>query len=1010
MTYSPDAQHKISENDMAGYVVAILTGKLTPKQDRDGKWWLGLGSVAIEVHPNDDTEDLARLTKEALEEFVVEDDDPDLIDPPRFNGRGKFTDAEIARSYQLWLERKAAAAKNDPPVSNEEPSDAPHGNPAKPESEAANHPLNPVNPRLVAALEYIERGWDVFLAPPGKKKSYKSAEYSGGAKWGKTRDPEQIKKDFKRWPKANIGIPTGADNKIWVLETDTPKGHNVDGNASLRMLEEKHGPLPETLMAESPSGSRHRCFKWPDAVAITNSTSSIGPGIDVRGEGGMVIAPPSVRDDGAYRWLNDNPIADAPQWLIDLAGGKGADNSELGLAQKNVDEFKAAEEFEHLDPDEILYEAKTNHWWDHLSGEQKDAALDHGLELIAKNSDLLKFGNNENWYRIVTTVVRSGAPHRKDIFVKHARAVPGADSEEELRKKLAYCEKNPRGITVGTFIHWAKQCGANFEPWYGNTQPEENKASISNISEPVGKKTIRIVKGEIARMVDEAEVALLAVADTAPIMVRAGMLVQPIVDQLPASHGRMTQVVLLRPLTNANIIYLLNKHAAIFWQYDGRRKKWVAVDPPSAVATQLLEKGRWQFPKVAGVITTPTLRPDGTILDRPGYDPATQLWYSPDRGVVLPQLLEEPTREHAKQALKLLIDLLPGFPFEGDVYRSVALAAILTAVLRGAFDVIPMNLWQAPDVGSGKSYLTDLISIIARGQVCPVVTNVKSVEEMEKRLGALVLEGVQMVSLDNCFHDIGGELLCQITERRLIRIRILGKSEMPECEWRGMLHATGNNVTFLADMARRGLVGKLDAKVERPELRTFDFDPIERVLKDRGAYIAAAITIARAYITAGSPKVCGPLGSYEPWSRMVRSSLIWLGQEDPVKTMDEAREEDPERRAFHALIELWHKHLGLNTNYTTSQLIFHANALADPISEHGEEAEPQPELRDLFLQQAAAGPRNNIDGKILGSWLSSIRGRIHNRLYIDRVKERRAHGNKYALLAVPSQQKGETDD
>ena len=63
---------------------------------------------------------------------------------------------------------------------------------------------------------------------------------------------------------------------------------------------------------------------------------------------------------------------------------------------------------------------------------------------------------------------------------------------------------------------------------------------------PANAATIRIVKGEIARMVDEAEAALLAVADAAPIMVRAGMLVQPIVDLLPASHGRMTEVVLLR--------------------------------------------------------------------------------------------------------------------------------------------------------------------------------------------------------------------------------------------------------------------------------------------------------------------------------------------------------------------------------------------------------------------------------------------------------------------------------
>ena len=136
---------------------------------------------------------------------------------------------------------------------------------------------------------------------------------------------------------------------------------------------------------------------------------------------------------------------------------------------------------------------------------------------------------------------------------------------------------------------------------------------------------------------------------------------------------------------------------------------------------------------------------------------------------------------------------------------------------------------------AARAYLADLISTIARGQLCPVITNVKSVEEMEKRLGALVLEGVPMISLDNCSGDIGGDLLCQITERRLIRIRILGKSEAPECEWRGVLFATGNNVTFLGDMTRRGLIANLDAKVERPELREFSFDPIERVLADRGS-------------------------------------------------------------------------------------------------------------------------------------------------------------------------------
>jgi hypothetical protein len=139
---------------------------------------------------------------------------------------------------------------------------------------------------------------------------------------------------------------------------------------------------------------------------------------------------------------------------------------------------------EHLDPDEDLAEGlRDKKWWDRLSLEQKDAALDHGLECIAKNSDLLKFGNNEKWYRVVTTVARSGAPHLEDIFVKHAGAVPGADSEEKLRNKLAYYKNNPRvngSITVGTFIKWAREYGADFTPWLES----DDNATTNGVSGP----------------------------------------------------------------------------------------------------------------------------------------------------------------------------------------------------------------------------------------------------------------------------------------------------------------------------------------------------------------------------------------------------------------------------------------------------------------------------------------------------------------------------------------------
>src|SRR6516225_3737363 len=171
---------------------------------------------------------------------------------------------------------------------------------------------------LAAALSYAARGWHVFPAPPGTKQSYKSAEYSDGRPWGKTTNADEIKRDWARWPQANVRIAIGPESGIWVLETDTAAGHGVDGAASLAALETEHGPLPPTLMAISPSGSKHYYFSWPDdpAVVIRNSASAIAPGIDVRGAGGMVVAPPSVKPGiGEYRWLNDLAPVAAPSWL-----------------------------------------------------------------------------------------------------------------------------------------------------------------------------------------------------------------------------------------------------------------------------------------------------------------------------------------------------------------------------------------------------------------------------------------------------------------------------------------------------------------------------------------------------------------------------------------------------------------------------------------------------------------------------------------------------------------------
>ena len=128
------------------------------------------------------------------------------------------------------------------------------------------------------------------------------------------------------------------------------------------------------------------------------------------------------------------------------------------------------------------------------------------------------------------------------------------------------------------------------------------------------------------------------------------------------------------------------------------------IDPPHDIASNLLTRdGEWKFPKLAGVITTPTLRGDGSILSAPGYDAATGLLLVDPPP--MPAIPKRPSRDDALASLDLLDRLLDEFPFVDPPSRSVGLSTLMTSVARGAMQVVPMHAADAPEAGSGKSYL-----------------------------------------------------------------------------------------------------------------------------------------------------------------------------------------------------------------------------------------------------------------------------------------------------------------
>ena len=150
---------------------------------------------------------------------------------------------------------------------------------------------------------------------------------------------------------------------------------------------------------------------------------------------------------------------------------------------------------------------------------------------------------------------------------------------------------------------------------------------------------------------------------------------------------------LLRPFTADSFVVTLAE-SAIFQRYEGRRRTWVDIDPPFALVRAVLSNdGKWIFPKVAGVIMTPTLRPDGSLIDAPGYDPSTELYLSGT--LQLPPIPPQPTRDEAFDALAMLKDLFSEFPFKTALDCSVAVAALLSALLRGSMPTAPIVLVTA---------------------------------------------------------------------------------------------------------------------------------------------------------------------------------------------------------------------------------------------------------------------------------------------------------------------------
>jgi hypothetical protein len=162
------------------------------------------------------------------------------------------------------------------------------------------------------AITLARRGLAVFPCRPRDKRP----ATANGLK-DATTDADLIRQWWRINPDYNVAIATGAVSRIFVIDID-----DHDAEFELRKLEAEHGELPSSIEVITARG-RHIYFRWP-AQPVRNSTGKIAPGIDVRGDGGYVLVPPSVHPSGKkYAWSVDcsDSVAEAPEWLLSRANG-----------------------------------------------------------------------------------------------------------------------------------------------------------------------------------------------------------------------------------------------------------------------------------------------------------------------------------------------------------------------------------------------------------------------------------------------------------------------------------------------------------------------------------------------------------------------------------------------------------------------------------------------------------------------------------------------------------------
>lgn len=724
-------------------------------------------------------------------------------------------------------------------------------------------------------------------------------------------DPEQIKKWWAQWPDANVGIATGEGSNLVVVDIDRDKKTGeFTGQATLDKIRAIYGEDPETLEVTTGSGARQLYFLHPGFFKVTNTQSDVKVDhIDIRGDGGQVVAPPSLHYSGRrYKWANNKSPLDVPTWVL---------NWRMGKIDPTVDPNAEPEQETIV---EIAVEGKgdqkiiepataTSKMLSSLNG-NKDKYVEAVVRAeVSRVSGAAEGSRNDSLNRAafsLGTMVNDdfGLTETRvvDELTQAARKAGLGDSEIEktISSGLAAGIAHPRDI----------------EKLKAKSKPAKAEKKTEQDEEQGGRPVIQVTGMALE---DVSAAAVDALKQAGEVFVSSGRLVR--VSRIRLKKNT-PEVVGIETLDDDSLLGMMVRSAS-YKRLNAKGEEMTTTPEMRVVKDILSRASAWDFPILSGVVTVPTLRADGSILDKPGYDEATGLIYQPERGFKWAGVSENPSPAEIEHAKDVLDELLCDFPFDTKASHDNAVALMVSMSARQMFDIAPMAGIDATQQSSGKSTLTDLCCIAGAGEAFPANGISKDDEETRKKITSNLLGGARIIIFDNAETVVGSDSLSRAITAKVWGDRLLGVNKGVSLSLDNTLFiVNGNNLSVTGDLATRVYPIRIAVDMARPQDRdSFKHVDIVGYAQERkGEVVAAVLTLIRAWVVAGMPEPSGVSWRFKSWVRVVGGVLHHAGYMDFLKNLRDFEERsDTQTPAWAAFIERLCEVYGKQT-FTPTQL------------------------------------------------------------------------------------------